>query len=668
MSFNKNIAALIATALLAGCGGGGGGGGGGAGLSGPRLTVTPSLGCFRNVEVTVFDLQSGQSVGSGKVGSTGCQASISLSNYSGGPVVLKAALIPQPANYDATTYCNDTANAACFFNEGTAAWEPYVYSGGLDAMLAPLPSLDYNKQYGLNKITNALAASLSIPSNFDTDPAALATVKAAVTKDAITTQSTQMLNAFAALGLSDIFSPPKVLAASAQDIANMKSSTQLDGFSALFLRDALEKNPLSSVKSYQDSVSSGSSFATVFSSIVTATKSFVDSDSTTRAALIQSKQGQRTQEKELAQSASGVTVQRVGGTFSQSDFDVVPSTQTSVLRVVPMLGQFSQGATVELINPLQDATTKVLATATVNADGYANVTLPAGLESSFIVKVYDNTSQVTYYDAGRGTTRSLGNKPLYALVPANKRIGDGAVIGVTVVTDMAAALAGVGIGSEAIPVAGQGDARLTNVYNSMITAYARAIYLLGWTSSKTLTAAYQLNPLLPPTRVTATKLSTLGIDLGQAGGVWAAYFTELSKAAYEEGFQDTISWVHSTSSNGDVGLRAVVEGIKADIAADTNNIVFSSELVSTIFRAANKAMFDGPQYADACVEIPTSTYAPILKVFEKSSTTNPDDDFKSTTISALVLELKDSMSVLLNGNPKRLNLDRTLKTSCVANS
>lgn len=333
-----------------------------------------------------------------------------------------------------------------------------------------------------------------------------------------------------------------------------------------------------------------------------------------------------------------------------------------------MLGQFSSGATVDLITPVEGAATKVLASATVNADGYADITLPVGLASSFIVKVYDATNQATYYDVGRNKSVSFGNKPLYALVPTTVSVSDGTVIGITPVTDMAAALAGVGIGAESIKATGATEQeRQSSIYNTMLTAYARSIYLLGWTTTKSVGAQYQLNPLLPAVRLTATGLNSVGVDLGQAGGVWAIYFAEVSAAAIKEGFQDTISWIHSVSSNGDVGLRGVVEGIKADLNANTSKITYSNELVSTIFRSANKAMYDGSLYADNCVDIATSVYEPIKTVFEKSSSTNPAGDFKATTISALSLEIKESISTLLNGNPKRVNLERNLKASCVPN-
>ncbi len=674
--------------LLSACGGGGGGANTTQDVGTPEvvstLAIKPSLGCFRNVNVTVFDVTSGSNIGSGKVGSSNCQASVSLTNYSGGPVILKAALLPQPDGYNAATYCSDTANAACFFNEGTSAWEPYVYSGGLEAMLAPIPSLEPSKVYGINKVTNALAASLSIPTNFDTDTNQLATLKANLTSEAVKAKAADLLQVLSAAGITDIYASPKIVAASAQDVVNMQNSAELDGFSALFLTDALESNPLTSALTFQKNVAKGDGFSAVFLSAVTNAKSFVNSDVTTRKNLVTAKQSvlQQTTSQQTTNppttnqpttnqqtnSSTSVTVSRTSATFSQADMDVVASTVPATLRVVPMLGQIAQGATVELINPLDGATTKIIATATVNSDGYADVKLPDGFQSSMVVKVYDPGKSLTYYDVGRSKLQSLGVKPIYALVPATKRVGDGAVIGVTAVTDMAAALAGIGQGAEVLTAQGANETeRLESIYQKMLTAYAQSIYLIGWTGTKSLSAAYQLNPLLPPTRITAAKLDQGGIDIGQAGGVWAVFFAEMSKQAVQNGFLDMMSFIHATSSNGDVGLRAIAEGIRADLSGGTDKIKYSSELVATVFRSVNRATYDGSAYANPCIVVPVSVYRPISTVFQSATNANPSDDFKSSAIAGLVLELKESMATLLNGNPKRINLDRSLKTGCSNN-
>lgn len=675
--------------LISACGGGGGGAATAPGAAGAitSLAIKPSLGCFRNVDVTVFDITSGANVGSGKVDATNCQASISLTNYTGGPVILKAALIPQPSGYNAATYCNDSA-AACFFNEGTSAWEPYVYSGGLEAMLAPIPSLEASKVYGINKVTNALAASLSIPANFDSDASQLATLKTNLTSDAVKAKASDLLQALAAAGITDIFAAPRIVAASAQDVLNMQNSSELDGFSALFLMDALESNPLTSALTFQKNVANGDGFLAVFQSVTASAKSFISSDVAARKSLVAVKQsalqksagqqtsgqqtsGQQTSGQQTSgqqTNSSSVMVVRATTTFSQADMDILASTAAATLRVVPMLGQFSKGATVELINPLDGATTKIIGTATVNSDGYADVKLPDGFQSSFVVKVYDPGNSLTYYDAGRQKLQAFGNKPIYALVPTTKRVGEGAVIGVTAITDMAAALAGVGQGAEVMTAQGANETeRLASIYDKMLTAYAQSVYLIGWTNTKSISAAYQLNPLLPPTRVSATKLAQGGIDIGQAGGVWAVFFAEMSKQATQNGFLDMMNLIHSTSSNGDVGLRAIAEGIRADISAGTDKIKYQSELVSSLFRSVNRSTYDGSTYADPCIVVPVSVYRPIATVFQNASNSNPNDDFKSSTIAGLVLELKESISTLLNGNPKRINLDRSVKAGCTNN-
>ena len=661
---------------LVSCGGGGdgttaGSGTGSANAGGTTpvggtaasISVRPSLGCFRNVEVLVFDVEKGESVGSGKIPSTGCDASISLSGYSGGPVVLKAKLLIQPAGFNAATYCNDTENAACFFNEGTGVWEPYIFTpSGPEALLAPLPEIDSAKTYGINKVTNALAAALSIPSNFDEDPSQVAQIRTAVTKNVVSSKVAEFVAAFSTLGISDILAAPTRVAASSQDIADFQSST-VDPFSALFFRDALESNPLSSALSFQRNVANSQALTTVFSSSITNARNFVALSAAERTTLVSRQSQLRITEKQQASSSSAPTA-RQGSSFSETGNDVEGSTEASVLRVVPMLGRFSAGATVEVLNPVDGS---ILVAAQVGTDGFADLTLPANLNRSFLVKVSNPraSASVTYFDVGLSQNQGLGTKPMYALVPTLVRPTTGAVIGVTPVTDMAAALAGVGPSSETISAQGAtDDARAESIANKMFTAYAQSQYMLGWVSpqlTSSLNARYQLNPLLPPVRINANT-RTAGIDAGQAGGFWAIFFAELAIASRDQGFPDFINFVQEVALGvGEVGLRRIAEEVAADLNANRSNSSYGSSVVSAVIRSTNSVLANSRSpsgFLQTCISIDTTALAPITAVFQRASLENPKADFDSVTISRLVNTLKEDMRTLLTGNPKRFNLPR----------
>lgn len=681
------------TLTLASCGGGGGGGS--SSITEPTantISVRPSLGCFRNVEVDVFDISKGEVVGTGRIPSSGCDASINLSSYSGGPVILKAALLTQPPGFDPATYCNDVQNAACFFNEGTLAWEPFVYSSGLESLLAPLPELDPSKTYGINKITNALATALNIPSNFDSDPAALQRVKASITKESVNAEVSNFIELFQALGVTDLLSAPRNVAASSADVDAFKSSTSFDAFSALFLRDALENNPLQSALTFSSRVASGENLSSVFSTAISDANSFVRLNPTERTSLIQERQADREQEKSQvlagnnasgdssvsgnnntggSGSASGVAVTRTQTSFLDSGNDVAGSAETSTLRVVPMLGQFSAGAVVELIEPLQGA---VIAASQVQELGYADIEMPATLQSSFIVKVSNAQAQasVTYFDVGLSVNQAISSqRPLYALVPTNSRPTTGVVIGVTPVTDMAAALVGVGPTSETIaPEQGvAADARESNIATQMFAAYARALYMLGWTSASLTSspnARYQLNPLLPPVRLSAQSIQN-GIDIGQAGGLWAVFFAELARNSLLQNYPNFLSFIQSTSQDGEPGLRLMAESIRGDLNdGGLASVDFSTTAVASIIRSVNNVVADGSQYENECIEVTPSVLAPITSVFSQAAVTNPKSDFDPSVISRLASALREDTATLLTGSPKRFSLSRQIKVSCAS--
>lgn len=116
----------------------------------------------------------------------------------------------------------------------------------------------------------------------------------------------------------------------------------------------------------------------------------------------------------------------VGGTSSAKN-----------VTVVPALGGFSQGAKVAAYKPNGD----VIATVDTNSQGEAVLDF-AAYDGPFILKV-TGAAGVKYYDEGTGQLEDFGaTDVLLSVVPAST-IASGDAFGVTPVTNMVAALAGV---------------------------------------------------------------------------------------------------------------------------------------------------------------------------------------------------------------------------------
>ena len=108
------------------------------------------------------------------------------------------------------------------------------------------------------------------------------------------------------------------------------------------------------------------------------------------------------------------------------------------ITVVPALGGFSAGAVVEAFKPNGD----LIKSTTTSASGEASIDMN-GYEGPFILKV-SGAAGVSYYDEKAGAPKDFTNATDYLLsVVPTSTITSGAAYGVTPLTNMVAALAGV---------------------------------------------------------------------------------------------------------------------------------------------------------------------------------------------------------------------------------
>lgn len=182
--------------------------------------------------------------------------------------------------------------------------------------------------------------------------------------------------------------------------------------------------------------------------------------------------------------------------------------QTTV-TVTPALGGFSAGANVKAVKP--DGST--IASGTTDSSGSATLNF-ADYDGPFTLVVTGGTG-VTYFDEKSGTNLPFSSTDsLLSVVPANT-INSGVSYGVTPLTNMAAAFAGVN-------TTGVISGSSTDAINTTITnAVAKTQLTVG-------ISADQLNILTAPTPVTSTttKLSGTG-----AATTYGLILAELARSA-----------------------------------------------------------------------------------------------------------------------------------------
>jgi len=197
-----------------------------------------------------------------------------------------------------------------------------------------------------------------------------------------------------------------------------------------------------------------------------------------------------------------------GGGGGGSGSSSTSTTESKNISITPGLGGFSAGAVVEAYKPNGD----LIKASTTNASGEATLDM-YGYDGPFILKVSGATG-VTYYDEKTGTSKDFSSSSDYLLsVVPTTAITSGSSYGVTPLTNMAAALAGVD--GLAPTISG---ATSTAVISSINESLQYVQNLMGVDSTT-------LNILSAPTLVRADRTTVSG---GNSAGVYGLLLAELA--------------------------------------------------------------------------------------------------------------------------------------------
>jgi hypothetical protein len=228
------------------------------------------------------------------------------------------------------------------------------------------------------------------------------------------------------------------------------------------------------------------------------------------------------------------------------------TTTTTPITVTPALGGFSSGAGVKAVKP--DGTT--IASSTTDSTGSA--TLDLGSYSGPMTLVVTGATGVTYYDEKSGTNLTFGATDTLLSVVPGSAVTSGSSYGVTSITNMAAAFAGVT--STGVITGASTDAINTTITN----AVAQTQLTLGIPTD-------QLNILAAPKAVTSTtsKLSGTGTDVK-----YGLILAEFAKSSTTTALAQSTALAVSASSSKTTG--AAVSG------TDYTNVV---NKVNTRFRS-----------------------------------------------------------------------------------
>lgn len=316
--------------------------------------------------------------------------------------------------------------------------------------------------------------------------------------------------------------------------------------------------------------------------------------------------------------------------------------QTAV-TVVPALGAFGSGATVEVYN----ASTGVLigTPTSTGSDGTATIDLGA-FADPFVIKVYGAASGVSYFDENsQATAALLANDVLLAMVPATSAVSINARIGVTPLTHMAATFAGLSANSLQVTPASGAD----TVASTMLKAYARVRYAMGLGLQSDAAAKRYLNPLLAPVPLSATSIST-GVDLSRAGGYYGLLLAELAK----NGALST-SQFSPTAFTQELAAEALA--LRTAGYDNTASTAFLRSEASAVLNQSTRATgaADGngistSQFANTCITIPQSSRIAINAALANANgavTVQPS----SNAIDQLAAELNETIATQLSGAP-----------------
>ena len=596
---NSRLIVLSALGLLSliGCGGGGGSGSSSA-SSGIDISTRPALGCFSDgAKVEAYNT-AGTLIGSGTVSS--CDAAITLTAGHTGPVLLKAI----------------GAAGVTYFNEKDPD-NPAAFGAG-NSMLSVLPSVQTGSVYGINVMTNLVAAAAGI----DADAPVAPTTAKITTAKALT---------LGVLGLSeadlggDIFAAPVALKSkSDKSLTGNISGKMLYGTMLAELAASSTGSPATQAATLftkmKSAASSNTGAATNLSAVSQVMLKAVSNISSGKSTALQSfgATGYVVPPALASSYTSAVTAatQAIKTQTNETNVSLaVPgSTQTATsVKVVPAIGYFGAGAKVFAINPTNGQPINSNPVLT-DATGVASLNLGSWSEP-FILKVVGNTG-VQYYDAGLNQKVNFADTDvLLALVPAPSKVTNGSVVGVTPLTHVAAAFVLPSLSNLTISL----DKDQT-MESAMLDALVRARYFFGLKDSGSGEAAILLNPLLAPERLSS---ATDKIDLSKEGGFWGVYFAELSRSANQNNEVSFMAFVGK--------LFDQVLTLKAAQYADASATAFNGSNLKNVMSTAAGSVSSGNKiFRKTSVCISEGTYSAVKAMF-LTATTTTKSNFQTLT-------------------------------------
>ena len=282
-----------------------------------------------------------------------------------------------------------------------------------------------------------------------------------------------------------------------------------------------------------------------------------------------------------------------GDTSGNSNSSSGGGSSTNTVTVVPALGAFSANATVEVF----DAATgnRLGSPTTTGSSGTATLNL-GNQATSFVIRVSGASSGVTYYDEASGADLPmLAGQSLLAMVPTSVALTGDTRIGVTPLTHMAAAFAGLTSTNLKVIPASVND----TVPVTIAKAYARVRYAMGLGNVNTSLEPY-LNPLLAPTVLSSSNRAR-GIDLSTQGGYYGVLLAEMARAG-----------ANSTSRYSPLEFAQALATEAASLVSSNYspaalNSFTASEPRLVLASATNTLGAGNSTYINTCVTIPSET-------------------------------------------------------------
>ena len=215
---------------------------------------------------------------------------------------------------------------------------------------------------------------------------------------------------------------------------------------------------------------------------------------------------------------------------------------TAGIIVTPDLGAFNEGALVTVF----DAATGQQIGSPKSTVASGSVALELGGATGSLVIRVQGADGVTYFDEGLGLAEAFGSSDqLWSVIPASE-ITNGAHYSVNLLTDMAAAYAGVTVSNQEVVPTGN-----DTVEDAVYKALARARYAVGLGPSADESIRKILNPLGVGDPVAST---TDKVDTSKLGGYLSLGFSEVARAVTNDG---------SLSS-----MKALAQALRASIVTE----------------------------------------------------------------------------------------------------